>query len=145
MYIYGLFTDQLCWYVGRTIDLKRREWQHKRGTIPNNGGSLIPSLYDWDMRVLEETEDKNRERLWIETLTPLLNHKVPCRTTSESMRATDKKRRELRRVWERERYNSNEAYRQRKRARNNARHAAKKAAALAACAQPSTAETVSSS
>ena len=82
MFIYGLFTDQLCWYVGRTTNPKQRYYTH-RGKNRTFGAALIPDIYDWEMVVLEETDDRARERHWYHLLRPLLNKEVPTRTLDE--------------------------------------------------------------
>ena len=84
--VYGLFTDQLCWYVGSTTNLNDRERKHRRRVKPGIGADLIPSEYDWECRKLEDCDVENRyvrERHWYEDLKPLLNKCVPGRSRKE--------------------------------------------------------------
>jgi hypothetical protein len=85
--IYGLFTDELCWYVGSTIDVKARERQHRSRRNRGRGADLIPLEYAWQFRVLEDCPLEarlQRERHWYDTLHPLYNQQVPGRTKKES-------------------------------------------------------------
>lgn len=87
--IYGLFTDQLCWYVGKTQQhLKRREQKHRSGA--RCGSSLIPKEYAWEMRKLEDCsvhDGPARERHWYDALHPLYNQEVPNRNRKEYMKS----------------------------------------------------------
>lgn len=81
-------------YVGSTIDLKRRIYQHKAGCkknispvyvfINDNGG-----WYNWTFKIIEEfiVENKKglleRERYWYDILRPTLNKQRPAITYDE--------------------------------------------------------------
>ena len=85
--IYGLFTDQFCWYVGSTTNLKIREQAHRRKESKGFGADLIASEYAWDCRKLEDCVVNirwAREKHWCETLHPLLNQRVPGRSNREA-------------------------------------------------------------
>ena len=76
--IYGLYTEQMCWYVGSTvIKLKYREYMHRH--ISNKAYSkYISNEFEWKMCLIEEcaVEDKLiREQYYIELLKPLYNER----------------------------------------------------------------------
>ena len=84
--VYGLYTEQMCWYVGSTItSLKRRGSEHR--TPKNSAGSHhIPKDFQWEIRLIEECSIENRtarERYWYEELKPFYNNQVPGRTKKE--------------------------------------------------------------
>ena len=87
--VYGLFTGQLCWYVGSTTNAKRREREHRRKDDKGVGASLIQDEYEWEFKVLEEcmAEEKiAREQYWYDTLHPLVNMQRPGQTHAESVK-----------------------------------------------------------
>ena len=106
--IYGLFTDQLCWYVGSTKrPLNRRLGDHQRKE--SHASRDIPEDYEWEMRVLEECALEQRytqERHWYDTLKPFLNVKTPNKSNAEAVRDW--------RARNRERFNENARVYQRK-------------------------------
>ena len=81
--IYALMEGNLCLYVGRTIDMKRRYQQHKRGA---SGSEDFPKGTKWNMVVLEECKNEDRtfrERFHYDRLMPLYNRKSPGLTFEE--------------------------------------------------------------
>lgn len=86
VFIYGLFSENLCWYVGSTVNTARREQEHRSLKDSGVGSADIPGEYNWILKVLEECEDDMRlqvERQWYENLKPLLNKCHPGRSNTE--------------------------------------------------------------
>ena len=74
-----------CLYVGKTKNLKQREYDHRR---KNNSchSKYIPDNTEWTIELIEECEDNisiQRERYYIEYLEPLYNKIIPGRTKKE--------------------------------------------------------------
>lgn len=76
MYIYKIWKDDLC-YVGITNDFKQRMSNHKHECHSPNRKDYNKKLYqmiretswdDWTKEIIEETDDKTRERYWIELI-----------------------------------------------------------------------------
>lgn len=88
--IYGLFTGDLCWYVGSTLQtLKDRTTDHRSKSNGTNS-RYIPKEFQWEMKLLEECEQEvryARERHWYESLMPLYNKTVPARSKQEYSRS----------------------------------------------------------
>ena len=85
-WIYSLETDGFIWYVGSTRQPYQREFQHRGEYAKGVGASQIPSEYDWSFNLLENCPDTQRyekERYWIEKLSPLLNRKIPAKTKED--------------------------------------------------------------
>ena len=78
--VYGLFSDELCLYVGSTIlALEVREYIH-RSKGNSCGSKNIPVDCEWDIRLLEEcTSDmrRQREQFHYENLKPFYNQNNP--------------------------------------------------------------------
>lgn len=82
--IYGLFSDELCLYIGRTNAPKKREYAHRKGD--GSGSSDIPKHIDWKMIILETCDKKNRafrERYYYDKYMPLYNCRRPYLTQQE--------------------------------------------------------------
>ena len=110
--IYGLYTEQMCWYIGRTEEsLGRRARNHR--TVCNEACSKdIPKDFEWDIRLIEECSIENRiarERYWIEELKPFYNRYRPGQTKAEYMKTEDYK------VYKKEYYQT-DAYKEYKKA-----------------------------
>lgn len=87
--IYGLFTDQFCWYVGSTTSWIKRLRNHNCRKDKGIGADLIPRDYEFEMRKLEDCtvgSRYTRERHYYETLKPILNIIVPARGRNERQR-----------------------------------------------------------
>lgn len=79
-FIYGLFSDQLCLYIGRTNNIRRREGDHKRRRGNHCGSCKIPKYIEWKLVVLETCDIKNRvlrERYYYDMYMPLYNQRRP--------------------------------------------------------------------
>lgn len=76
-------------YIGITNDLERREGQHKYRCKSQGGRKVYQFIGEhggWDnfeMIEIEKTDDKTRERYWIEEIGANLNTEVPGRTLEE--------------------------------------------------------------
>jgi len=90
-FIYCLHSQGFVWYIGRTKNPEKRLREHRsKASNKGCGANLIPPIYDWEMKVLEECSPENqkqRERYWFDSLNPLLNKQVPLRTNSEASAA----------------------------------------------------------
>lgn len=88
-------------YVGITKDMRKREIAHKT-CCKSKERKVYHFIRDhgdwknWDMIVIEETDDMNRERYWIEELGASLNDVVPGRTLEEWYQDNKDKKREYR-------------------------------------------------
>jgi hypothetical protein len=87
-------SDDLVLYVGKTKDMKKREWAHRNGV--SECSKYVQEHSDWTMKVLEETTDAlgtQREQYFYDTLDPLYNYQRPGQTKKEAQKAynqTDK-------------------------------------------------------
>ena len=82
-FIYALIDSGLVLYVGKTIDIKERERQH-RGGRDSSGSRDIPKYFDWVMIQLEECDIlTHRERFWYDKLNPLYNRCRPGTTAKQ--------------------------------------------------------------
>jgi excinuclease UvrABC nuclease subunit len=69
-------SGELVLYVGKTINLKNREYKHRHKQSNTTSSRYIPSYIDWEMALLEESStdtSKVREQYWIDQLKPLYN------------------------------------------------------------------------
>ena len=88
--IYALVSGELVWYVGSTTNLAKRKHNHKKKYARGIGSDLIPSEFEWELKVLEKCsmEDRYmREQYHYDTLMPLLNQQRPGQTANERARA----------------------------------------------------------
>lgn len=83
--IYALVSGQLVLYVGKTTNLKHREWQHRyRGNTCSSKD--IPSYIDWSIKILEEVPNEqatSKEQYYYDTLKPLYNKQRPKQSLKE--------------------------------------------------------------
>ena len=80
-------------YIGMTTNLRRRLSQHKNKDNDCLSRKIIANG-DYRIELIEETDDKTRERYWIEN-TECINIQIPGRTLKER-RATEKFKKTLR-------------------------------------------------
>ena len=80
-------------YIGMTTNLRRRLSQHKNKYNDCLSRKIIANG-DYRIELIEETDDKTRERYWIEN-TECINIQIPGRTLKER-RATEKFKKTLR-------------------------------------------------
>ena len=79
-------------YVGKTIQtLKRRLAQHK--SHKNCSSRKILANEDYKIELIEETDDKTRERYWIEN-SNCINEQIPGRTDEERRKRKKETRKE---------------------------------------------------
>lgn len=79
-YIYALMCEQLCLYVGSTVNLTIRENKHRSKKSNTCASRHIPEHITWVMTELEECPDdvmRIREQFWYDTLMPLYNELRP--------------------------------------------------------------------
>ena len=75
MHIYALMSGQLVLYVGKAVDPRNREYQH-RSKHNTTASRHIPSYTEWNMKLLEECPidvSRLREQYWMDELKPLYN------------------------------------------------------------------------
>jgi len=86
-YIYCIYCPETIWYIGSTIDFKRRERQHRIKNNKNIASDIIPDEIEWKMIILEEVEIDQRyqaEGFYIDWLSPTLNKRHPGRTSKQA-------------------------------------------------------------
>ena len=88
--IYGLYTEQMCWYVGSTVQtLNQRENEHRNVKYSKCSSIYIPNEYEWEIRLIEECSILNkrmREQCYYDLLKPLYNTRRPIQLTKEQRR-----------------------------------------------------------
>jgi hypothetical protein len=78
-------SGQLVLYVGKTKDVKRREYEHRKENTQCSS-RYIPDYMEWTMKVLEKTTDvlgTQREQYFYDTLKPLYNQCRPGQTKKD--------------------------------------------------------------
>jgi predicted GIY-YIG superfamily endonuclease len=92
--IYCLCDDETIYYVGRTVDVKRRRREHALKRLPGCAADLIPAKVVWRMEILEvvdPTDAVMAERFYCEYLEPTLNKRLPGRDAREYNRVWQQK------------------------------------------------------
>jgi len=85
-HIYALVSGQLILYVGKTGNMKKREYTH-RCKSNDCHSKYIPEYIDWTIRLLETVPDDQaitKEQYYYDTLKPLYNNKRPGQPCKES-------------------------------------------------------------
>ena len=86
-----------CLYVGKTIDMKKREYTHRLKHSSNSNSKYIPDNIQWTMELIEECDNSIghlREQYWYDTLQPLYNYQRPGNTLKESVEQYHKNHKE---------------------------------------------------
>tara|TARA_R110000824_G_scaffold263734_1_gene452537 strand:- start:520 stop:987 length:468 start_codon:yes stop_codon:yes gene_type:complete len=79
-------------YIGRTTQkLRQRLAEHKCRSNKCISQEIIKNG-DYEVEIIEQTDDKTRERYWIEN-TDCINERIPCRTQQEWEEENKEKRR----------------------------------------------------
>jgi predicted GIY-YIG superfamily endonuclease len=84
--IYCLCDDETIYYVGQTVDMKKRYIQHQNKHDRGVGADLIPAGAIWRMEHLETVDTTDAvmaERFYCEYLEPTLNKQLPGRSKAE--------------------------------------------------------------
>lgn len=80
-FIYSLETLGLVWYIGHSKDPLKRYKEHLgKKTIGEVGSKLIPTEYQYEIKILEKCDYAERffaERKWYDKLNPLYNVRAP--------------------------------------------------------------------
>jgi predicted GIY-YIG superfamily endonuclease len=91
-HIYALVSGQLILYVGKTGDMKEREYGHRSGGCCHS--KYIPKYIDWTMKLLETVPNDQaitKEQYYYDTLKPLYNNKRPGQTSEQYQQSKARK------------------------------------------------------
>jgi hypothetical protein len=119
-HIYALVSGQLILYVGKTGDMKRREYNHRHSSN-NCYSKYIPEYIDWTMKLLETVPNDQavtKEQHYYDTLKPLYNCQRPGQTKRKYQQSEAYK--EYRKIYEQsearkeaqKKYQQSEAYKE---------------------------------
>jgi hypothetical protein len=96
--IYGLFTGDLCFYVGSTVRRLSDRLREHRSDKNDCASKHISNEYEWEIKLLEECPIDDiliREQHWYDILMPLYNVFTPKLSPRAQRRRDAEKKRKL--------------------------------------------------